>query len=769
MAAPAIGMPTRGERAAPTFDKSKPRELVRFFDDLELLFTRALIASETEKKKFVVYYVDFETEQTWRALPEFSDNNKLYNDLKDEILKHYPDATGDYVYSIRDMDMLIGERQRIGFNNSNELAEFHLQFLAITSWLIQKQQLSDLEQKRSYVRAFQQPFLAAVNNRLQMKFLSQHPNVPYEIKDVYEAARYLIHSTMPMGNYFASSVAQQTAPPVTILQRPAAPVSAPISQAPTIKTEDFGSMFADFTKTFMDVINKNLRGPANNPQIHSSTSHSHDEKLCHMCKKPGHFIDNCPVVDEFITAGKCKRNQEGKVVLPSGSFVPREITGSKLMDRINEYHRRNPNQLAAVALIHTIASGNSSPPAVIQSHASYQLSAEDRIATLEAELFGLRNRQQAPATAGIRTRAQRAREPEEPAEEIISPAAKQSIPVSAPAVPRAPAPAVPRASVPEPRIVTIEREKSPRIVEEPEHPYQHAKDAAYVPPASRNVGAPAKAPAAKKPEPAYKTLPPVHDAAIAVDVYKRSMEAPITITQRELLSLSPEVRSQVRDVTTTRRVPVEQQAQAKFFAATEQEESLETPAATAFAFQNTSHRVPPEGSTIIPDPIESYYRSLGRGQPPDIGRLTVARDATAIRSLFALVDNSQRIECTIDPGCQIVAMAEAVCNSLGLPYDPDIKLNMESANGTFDWSLGLARNVPFVIGNITLYFQVHVISSPSYAILLGRPFDVLTESVIRNFANEDQTITITDPNSGRQSTIPTFPRGVHFYKQDFQK
>ena len=106
-------------------------------------------------------------------------------------------------------------------------------------------------------------------------------------------------------------------------------------------------------------------------------------------------------------------------------------------------------------------------------------------------------------------------------------------------------------------------------------------------------------------------------------------------------------------------------------------------------------------------------------------------------------------------------MSETACHSLALTYDPRIRLNMESANGSFDWSLGLARNVPFLIGPIMLYLQVHVICSPSYEILLGRPFDVLTESVVRNFTNEDQTITITDPNSGNQCTIPTFARGSH--------
>ena len=54
-----------------------------------------------------------------------------------------------------------------------------------------------------------------------------------------------------------------------------------------------------------------------------------------------------------------------------------------------------------------------------------------------------------------------------------------------------------------------------------------------------------------------------------------------------------------------------------------------------------------------------------------------------------------------------------------------------------------------------MYLQVHVISSPAYDVLLGWPFDVLTESVVRNF---DQTITIQDPNTGKHITVSTRPR-----------
>lgn len=123
-----------------------------------------------------------------------------------------------------------------------------------------------------------------------------------------------------------------------------------------------------------------------------------------------------------------------------------------------------------------------------------------------------------------------------------------------------------------------------------------------------------------------------------------------------------------------------------------------------------------------------------------------------------MVDTSQKKECILDPGCQIVAMSETTCFDLGLAFDPTIKLHMQSANGTLNQSLGLSRNVPFQIGTITFYLQVHIIRSPAYDILLGRPFDILTESIVRNFANEDQTITIRDPNTGRRATVPTHAR-----------
>ena len=122
------------------------------------------------------------------------------------------------------------------------------------------------------------------------------------------------------------------------------------------------------------------------------------------------------------------------------------------------------------------------------------------------------------------------------------------------------------------------------------------------------------------------------------------------------------------------------------------------------------------------------------------------------------IDHQINMECIVDPGSQIIAMSEAVCHDLVLIYDPTIQLNMQSANGEIDRSLGLVRNVPCQIRTIMLYLQMHVIRDPTYDILLGRPFNVLMESVVRNFRNEDQTIAIKDPNNGTIITILTMPR-----------
>jgi hypothetical protein len=292
---------------------------------------------------------------------------------------------------------------------------------------------------------------------------------------------------------------------------------------------------------------------------------------------------------------------------------------------------------------------------------------------------------------------------------------------------------------------------------DPLHPFANIPENNYQPPNDKVFAA--KPPQNK--DATYRTVAPIQNPRIVNEVYSRSMTTPyITLTSEELLSLAPDVRQKMRDAITPKRVSINSlTTSAALLTKTqpeteEVEEIISEASATIIQAYNSA---PPPGSFVIQDPIETYLKTLSRGD--NIVPTIVAKDSHALRSIFLVVNEREKVECIVDGGCQIIAMSEAVCHNLGLIYDPRIILQMESANGEIDPSLGLARNVPCQIGSVTLYLQIHVIREPAYDILLGRPFDVLTQSLVKNFSDENQTITIHDPNSHETACIPTFPRG----------
>ncbi|KAG6887349.1 hypothetical protein C0992_012759 [Termitomyces sp. T32_za158] len=117
------------------------------------------------------------------------------------------------------------------------------------------------------------------------------------------------------------------------------------------------------------------------------------------------------------------------------------------------------------------------------------------------------------------------------------------------------------------------------------------------------------------------------------------------------------------------------------------------------------------------DPIKTYLQLLAPDDECII--LTVAQDSQAIKSIMLTVDNKSEVEAIVDSRSQIISMSADITNKLGIIYDPTIHLNMQSANGTVDKSLGLAKNVECTIGDLTFYLQIHILHSPAYDILLS--------------------------------------------------
>ena len=165
-----------------------------------------------------------------------------------------------------------------------------------------------------------------------------------------------------------------------------------------------------------------------------------------------------------------------------------------------------------------------------------------------------------------------------------------------------------------------------------------------------------------------------------------------------------------------------------------------------------------KGSVVVSDPVMQYLNTLAPGEKPK--SVVVAAESHALRTVYPLINGVGEVESLLDPGSQIVSMSKDVAAALQVTWDPDIVVHMESANKSLEKTLGLAKNVPFVFGPITVYLQVHVIEKVAYKVLLGRPFDTITESEVKNSKDGSQSLTLTDLNTGERCVMQTHERGT---------
>jgi hypothetical protein len=141
-------------------------------------------------------------------------------------------------------------------------------------------------------------------------------------------------------------------------------------------------------KRFAATITTALAAPKQTGQPRNNTPPRQeiiDALVCIFCGLTGHFISECLTCRDYIAKGKCKKNADGKVVLPNGQFTPRNIPGWFIKERIDEWHRRNPEAPTVPALMYGIAP---SPPLTPALKGVYHVvllanNAEDRIAALE--------------------------------------------------------------------------------------------------------------------------------------------------------------------------------------------------------------------------------------------------------------------------------------------------------------------------------------------------------------------------------------------------
>ena len=109
-------------------------------------------------------------------------------------------------------------------------------------------------------------------------------------------------------------------------------------------------------------------------------------------------------------------------------------------------------------------------------------------------------------------------------------------------------------------------------------------------------------------------------------------------------------------------------------------------------------RTLPTDVTIIADPYEAFLKTRPSCHDCPEEAIEVVAESNLLWVILPVIDSQEKVKMILDPGCQIVVMSEEVCTALALLYNPDIWLNMVLANGGVNQLLGLARNVPFLVG-----------------------------------------------------------------------
>jgi hypothetical protein len=356
--------------------------------------------------------LEIDSTDLWETLPEFCATS-TYEEFVSAVLALYPGASEEHKWSMIDIDTLIGECLHVGILMVSDLAQYFCTYYTIMEFLKSKGHMSDLDQSCMFVQGFQLELWAMIKNCLTIKFPDHYPDDPYPLSNINEAAKFVLHGSTPCILLLQPTYGMQ--PPSHIQP----------TTSPTIKVRDLSSFLEKFSQTLIKALmpqqqpHRNLNSSSNqnsNTHLHSHT-HIHDNVTppnhCYFCSELGHYGYNCPICAQYLTDGKICRNQEGKVVLTSGSYILRSTPGITLHNRVDEYHKWNPNQTVTGVLssnmnpqsnqlMYSISPAPSSIPApVILQNANMQIldniseqaKTKQYIKSLEHELFNLHHKQ----------------------------------------------------------------------------------------------------------------------------------------------------------------------------------------------------------------------------------------------------------------------------------------------------------------------------------------------------------------------------------------
>ena len=754
-------MPLTNSKNAPKFGRSFS-EFESFFEEVEELGRRAGL-DVASKIRWARKYAGMESD-SWQYVPCMVHRNGPtdFKEFKEQVMQRYPNLDKNHRYTNDDLYRHIESCTNFVGMTRDDFGDYSRKFTTISEFLISKGRLSARERNILYLRGFPQQVRNQILQRLSIRKSDVLPEEGYELQDVDEAALFVFNAG---GHAFAVNSSITNPPSVTIVppsSNPSIAVTSYPQPPPFVPDPSSDSKKIDSLLEAMSSLTRALsvnlqppvqpqrvpqqqlqrfvpqtqnppaqqyptQNPTNPAPLQNPTPGGVQQpppqawqrpppRRCAFCGSMDHLVRFCAPADQYVHEGKASRTQNNRLCLPNGQQLPDNLPGYNLREKFEYWWSTQGNRQPTVEAnflegidecIFSFDVSSSAPAETFDD-------SPDEVAKIEAEI----QRLQAQAYAFSRSKRQQF--------DGVDPPRRGPPNFN---------PKEPKESFPPPNVDSGKRDAPPHLSKDSTTSSHSAgkpgaragsKD---VPP-QRNQGPmkPVDFPSKSSEEQKHRYHSPIESSAKASDLADRALDTQITISTRELLAASSEVRRQVKDLVTSRKVAVN---------VLETEEEIDSYLSSCLE------------NTVASTPVD-----FDRYKPTT----SSAAHALPLRVIRPKFGDGVSAECILDSGAQVVIMRKDIWEKLGIPIVADKLMNLEAANSARTMTMGLLEDLPVHLGSVTVFLQVQVIEEAPFEVLLGRPFfDVLSCSEVSSPGGNHQ-LHIKDPKTGTPYVFTTQPR-----------
>ena len=426
-----------GSRDAPKFHSKRPEDLIRFIDLIEDLWKEAGITDDETKKSTIGRYADKDSEEEWAAFKTFRRGHS-WEEFKQELIKNYPQAAAAERGTPARIRQLCAEQSKVRIGDMVALYTFARAFNKEAKKLQEPPvAMANRELVELFLGCLSESFVAAVLQALNLSkpnakareadgSVARRPEDKYDLDDVYRTAIEVSENSSVMFDLMKKEAKLHSEERgVLLFNQPISETNALNDRVQELEgiqalerdrlvsvTKTMESKMSGIEELMKSLLAQSQTGASqgackgdckgNNCKTHEPSSASGptqrwggrtmENEKCFWCGLLGHFQADCDDLKNQIRAGNVKVNQEGKLRLRDGSFIPNQPTGASLKEKVERHYSKKPSQFYYGEYEE---SDPTSP--FVPKYAQYLGASEDaekRVARLEAELE-LRKREDA--------------------------------------------------------------------------------------------------------------------------------------------------------------------------------------------------------------------------------------------------------------------------------------------------------------------------------------------------------------------------------------